>query len=124
MPAPRSKALKIQGDSVFHAARGGAWVAQEPGGSKRATARRQVGISCNYCREQQARSLAMTIHLNMQQKGFVGIHGEARAMAESMSASRPGPELTRSAKNLLIWQSYLPRECVESMINMGWDHST
>jgi hypothetical protein len=66
----------------------------------------------------------MTIHLNAQRKGFTGIHGEAQAISESMSASRSGPEPTRSAKNVLIWRSYLPRDCVESMVNMGWDHST
>jgi hypothetical protein len=69
-------------------------------------------------------SLAMTTHLNAQQKGFARIHGEAQAITESMSASVSQPELTRSAKNVLIWQSYLPHECVVSMVNMGWDHST
>jgi hypothetical protein len=66
----------------------------------------------------------MTTHLNAQQKGFARNHGEAQAITESMSASLSQPEPTRSATNVSIWRSYLPHECVVSMVNMGWDHST
>jgi hypothetical protein len=66
----------------------------------------------------------MISHLNAKQKGFARIHSEAQATRELMRASLAEPEPTRSAKNVLIWQSYLPRDCVESMVNMGWDHST
>jgi hypothetical protein len=65
----------------------------------------------------------MTIYLNGQQRAFSGNHSEARAIS-SMRACLSEPEPSRSAKNVLIWQSYLPRDCVESMVNMGWDRST
>jgi hypothetical protein len=66
----------------------------------------------------------MAIFLNGQQEAFAGIHADAQAITESMGTSLSEPELTRSARNVLIWQSYLPPDCVASMINMGWDHST
>jgi hypothetical protein len=65
----------------------------------------------------------MTIYLNGQQRAFAGNHSEGQAIT-SMRAFLSEPEPTRSAKNILIWQSYLPRDCVESMVNMGWDRST
>ena len=30
----------------------------------------------------------------------------------------------RSEKNVREWMSYLPQDCIESMIRMGWDLST
>jgi hypothetical protein len=30
----------------------------------------------------------------------------------------------RSKKNILLWRSYLPEDCVATMIIMGWDLST
>lgn len=29
----------------------------------------------------------------------------------------------RSAANISAWQSYLPQDCIDAMIKMGWDHS-
>jgi hypothetical protein len=28
---------------------------------------------------------------------------------------------TRAAANILAWRSYLPQDCVDTMIKMGWD---
>jgi len=33
-------------------------------------------------------------------------------------------DATRSRKNILQWQSYLPSDCIETMIRMGWDVTT
>jgi hypothetical protein len=30
----------------------------------------------------------------------------------------------RSAKNIALWNSYLPTACVRTMVRMGWDYST
>jgi hypothetical protein len=32
--------------------------------------------------------------------------------------------IARSEANILEWMSYLPQDCVETMIRMGWDVST
>jgi hypothetical protein len=33
-------------------------------------------------------------------------------------------DAARSAKNISLWNSYLPTACVRSMIRMGWDYTT
>jgi hypothetical protein len=30
----------------------------------------------------------------------------------------------RSVKNILQWNSYLPTDCVRTMVRMGWDYTT
>jgi hypothetical protein len=49
-------------------------------------------------------------------------------------ASVPGPsmpektesdfDVAHSEKNILMWMTYLPQDCIEMMIRMGWDCST
>jgi hypothetical protein len=33
-------------------------------------------------------------------------------------------DAARSAKNISLWNSYLPTACVRTMIRMGWDYTT
>jgi hypothetical protein len=33
-------------------------------------------------------------------------------------------EIVRSENNILQWTSYLPEDCIRTMIEMGWDVST
>jgi hypothetical protein len=35
-----------------------------------------------------------------------------------------GFEVERSAYNISVWNGYLPVDCVDTMIKMGWDYST
>jgi hypothetical protein len=30
----------------------------------------------------------------------------------------------RSVKNILEWNTFLPAECVKTMVRMGWDYTT
>lgn len=30
----------------------------------------------------------------------------------------------RSVKNILEWNTYLPADCVRTMVRMGWDYTT
>jgi hypothetical protein len=30
----------------------------------------------------------------------------------------------QSVKNILMWNSYLPSDCVKTMVRMGWDYTT
>jgi len=30
----------------------------------------------------------------------------------------------RSVRNILQWNTYLPSDCVRSMVRMGWDYTT
>jgi hypothetical protein len=51
-------------------------------------------------------------------------HGGAQPIEEHIAGFFSEAERARSARNISVWQSYLPPDCVQSMINMGWDHST
>jgi hypothetical protein len=33
-------------------------------------------------------------------------------------------DIERSERNVPLWRSYLPPDCVNTMIKMGWDRST
>jgi hypothetical protein len=35
-----------------------------------------------------------------------------------------GADAARSEENILQWMSYLPTDCVNTMIEMGWDVTT
>ncbi len=34
------------------------------------------------------------------------------------------PYAARSTRNILYWRSFLPEDCVITMIKMGWDRTT
>ncbi len=34
------------------------------------------------------------------------------------------PYLDHSARNIASWKSYLPEDCVITMVRMGWDRTT
>jgi hypothetical protein len=40
------------------------------------------------------------------------------------SAKKITADNERSERNVRLWSSYLPPECVNAMIRMGWDRST
>ena len=33
-------------------------------------------------------------------------------------------DIARSEENILRWMAYLPQDCIETMIRMGWDVTT
>lgn len=33
-------------------------------------------------------------------------------------------QAARSARNIETWSAYLPQQCIETMIELGWDRST
>jgi hypothetical protein len=39
-------------------------------------------------------------------------------------ATRADDDIRRSEVNVLHWMSYLPEDCIRTMIAMGWDVST
>jgi hypothetical protein len=45
-------------------------------------------------------------------------HNNTKADGEISEA-----DAARSAENIRLWRSYLPKDCVDMMIKMGWDLS-
>jgi hypothetical protein len=58
------------------------------------------------------------------QQNFVDLLAEPSAVAAPAEARVNNAEIARSEDNILRWMSYLPEDCVRSMIQMGWDLTT
>lgn len=70
----------------------------------------------------------MIIDIDWEQDAFTGTQGNAPKVAGHKRAVIPEAkaeaEAAHWAKNILLWSSYLPYDCVESMVRMGWHRST
>jgi len=63
-----------------------------------------------------------TAYADPPPRGNVTEDGPEEAPLCHMSLS---PEAAaRSAWNIALWRSYLPSDCVKTMIRMGWDRTT
>jgi hypothetical protein len=69
------------------------------------------------------RSKSMDTNAQVPQRCFV------ERSSESLDAilpidDRADDDVRRSEDNILQWMSYLPEDCIRTMIAMGWDVST
>jgi hypothetical protein len=55
----------------------------------------------------------------MRERGVMDQAGAEQDGALSMDF-----EVGRSVYNISVWRSYLPSDCVDAMIRMGWNYST
>ena len=58
------------------------------------------------------------------QQNFVDLLAEPSAVAAPAEARVNNAEIARSEDNILRWMSFLPEDCVRTMIQMGWDLTT
>jgi hypothetical protein len=65
----------------------------------------------------------MYTNSQMQQQFSVDVPTKSSDVA-SLIGPQPNADVTRSENNVLQWMSYLPEDCVKTMIQMGWDDST
>jgi hypothetical protein len=49
---------------------------------------------------------------------------DREANQETKACTNAAQSLSRSQRNVHEWNTYLPKDCVDSMIAMGWDEST
>jgi hypothetical protein len=66
----------------------------------------------------------METHTLVQQQDFVQLLGEPSDAAAPVEARVNDADVARSEENILQWMSYLPEDCVRTMIDMGWDVTT
>ena len=57
-------------------------------------------------------------------KNFVEIPWEPSDAAVSIDVRTNEADAARSDQNMVQWMSYLPAECIRTMIAMGWDVTT
>jgi hypothetical protein len=67
--------------------------------------------------------------MNFQTPAFYGHidvtrHGASTNTSTRRHASVHEPYLERAARNIASWKSYLPEDCVITMVRMGWDRTT
>jgi len=63
---------------------------------------------------------------NVQAPGVLAeSSGELSEVAMSIEELFSGPDaVRRSENNILQWMKYLPEDCINRMIEMGWDVTT
>jgi hypothetical protein len=59
-----------------------------------------------------------------QQRVSVELQTEPSDATAPIEVRVYGADAARSKENILQWMSYLPADCVKSMIEMGWDITT
>jgi hypothetical protein len=66
----------------------------------------------------------MDTDIQVQQQVFVEFPMESLDAPSSTDAREDPEDIVRSECNILAWMSYLPEDCVRTMIQMGWDITT
>jgi hypothetical protein len=61
---------------------------------------------------------------NAHLKNYVEIPWEPLDGAVSIDVRANEADAARSDRNMLQWMSYLPQDCIRTMIAMGWDVTT
>jgi hypothetical protein len=64
------------------------------------------------------------MNTNALMMNFVEIPGEPSDAAASIEVRANEADAARSEENILQWMSYLPEDCIRTMIAMGWDITT
>jgi hypothetical protein len=64
------------------------------------------------------------MHTNALLKNFVETPWEPSDAVTSNDVRANEADAARSSQNILQWMSYLPEDCVRTMIAMGWDVTT
>lgn len=63
----------------------------------------------------------MDTNTQILQRGFLEFPMELSDTASMLDARSDD---ARSENNILQWMSYLPEDCIKTMIQMGWDITT
>jgi len=65
----------------------------------------------------------MTITAQVQRPDYPALRHRPRDKALFHIPLRAA-DAKRSVNNILHWNSYLPTDCVRTMVRMGWDYTT
>jgi hypothetical protein len=55
---------------------------------------------------------------------FIEMQSESLAIAVRADAREKAADMAHSEENILRWMSYLPEDCIRTMVLMGWDITT
>jgi hypothetical protein len=66
----------------------------------------------------------METDTQFQPQVYMGLAGELWDASAPAGVGVGNADMVRSEENILRWMAYLPQDCVETMIRMGWDVTT
>jgi hypothetical protein len=59
-----------------------------------------------------------------QRRAFIEMESESLAIAANADVRAGAAVVAHSQDNILQWISYLPEDCIRTMVLMGWDMTT
>jgi len=59
-----------------------------------------------------------------QQRVFIEIQSDSLAIAARAEGREGAADIAHSKENILQWMTYLPADCIRTMVLMGWDITT
>jgi hypothetical protein len=66
----------------------------------------------------------MDTYTQVLQRVFAEFPEESSDTASSIDVRTNDGDVARSENNILQWMSYLPEDCIKTMIDMRWDVTT
>jgi hypothetical protein len=61
---------------------------------------------------------------DFQRRAFIEMQSVSLALATRADTRETAADIAHSEENILRWMSYLPEDCVRTMVLMGWDITT
>jgi hypothetical protein len=59
-----------------------------------------------------------------QRRPLIEMQLQSLSIAARADARETATDIARSEGNIMQWMTYLPEECIKTMVLMGWDIST
>ncbi len=66
----------------------------------------------------------MGTQAHVPRRPFIEMQSESLAIAARADARESAADIAHSEENILRWMSYLPEDCIRTMVLMGWDITT
>ena len=67
----------------------------------------------------------MATQAHAQGRAFIEMQSESLAIARRTEGrDSAAADIAHSEENILRWMSYLPEDCIRTMVLMGWDITT
>jgi hypothetical protein len=66
----------------------------------------------------------MDTQAHVPQRPLIYMQSESLAVATRADARQAAADIAHSEKNIMLWMTYLPEDCIRTMVLMGWDINT
>lgn len=64
------------------------------------------------------------MHAETQDRTMIELPADSSTSSAPARPQGSEADIAHSENNILRWMSYLPEDCIRTMVLMGWDHST